>query len=169
MKFIKWEKKGNETYVTLCIMLHVQWVNLIIVPYFSFPSSTRLLYIIGSNSSCLWMSSKIEIQNRIVDKLSEFTWFNVETSTSDQSLTTPCSKSEITSLVSIVSITWWLFFFVESSRAWTNKQTKLKIIHSEATHSLAVWIACFGSDHVNCFLWTSLMIYVCLYCQLYAR
>ena len=145
------------------------WVNLIIVASFTFSYSPTLLYIIGSNSSCLWILSKIEIQKWIVDELSQFTWFNVETCTNGQRLTTPCSKSEIKSSISIVSITWWLFFFVESNRAWTNKQTKLKIIHSEATHSLAVWIACFGSGHVNCFLWTILVISICLYCQLYER
>ena len=109
---------GNETYVTLCT---VHWVTLIIVPSFSFPSSTRLLHIIGSNSSCLWMLYEIEIQKRIVDELSEFTWFNVETCTNGQRLKTPCTKSEISSSISVASITWWLFFHVESNRAWTKK------------------------------------------------
>ena len=99
--------------------LFFDWVTLIIVPYFSCPSSPTLLYIIGSNRSCLWMQSKIEIQKWIVDELSEFTWFNVETCTNSQRLTTPCSKSEITSSIGIVSITWWLSFPMESHRTWT--------------------------------------------------
>ena len=43
--------------------------------------------------------------------------------------------------------------------------TTYVIIHRKITRALALWISFFGSDHVNCFLWTSLMIYVCLYCQ----
>ena len=140
-------------------------MDLIIVPSLSFPSSTRLLYIIGCNSSCLWRSSKIEIQNWIVDKLSEFTRFNVEICTSRKMLTAPCNKSEITSSVSIVSITWWLFFPVES----IGHEKNLKFIHSETRRVLALWIACFGSSHVNFFLWTRLMISVCIYCKLYER
>ena len=89
--------------------------------FFSCPVSTRLLYIVGSNSSCLWSPFEIDIQNRIDDELSEFTWFNEETSTSGKRLTTPCSNSEIESSVTIVSITWWLFFPVEWNRAWKKK------------------------------------------------
>ena len=70
---------GNETYVTLSTMLHVHLVTLIIDPSFSCPVSTRLLYIVGSHSSCLWSPFEINIQNRIDDELSEFTWFNEET------------------------------------------------------------------------------------------
>ena len=143
------------------------WVNLIIVASFTFSYSPTLLYIIGSNSSCLWILSKIEIQKWIVDELSQFTWFNVETCTNGQILTTPCSKSEITSSISIVSITWWFFFHVESNRAW--KKNKLKTIHNETTHALAIWIACFASGYVISFAWKCLLIFVFLYCQLYAR
>ena len=124
------------------------WVTLIIVPSFSFPSSARLLYIIGSNSSCLWMPSEIEIQNQIVDELSEFTWFNVETCTNGQRLTTPCSKSEITSSISIVSIMWWLFFLVESNRAWKKNKNKKNENYSKWNNP------CLGS--VDCMFWKQL-------------
>ena len=91
-------------------MFDVHLVSLIIDPSLSCPVSTRLLYIVGSNISCLWSPSEIEIQNRIDDEFSEFTWFNEETCTSGQMLTAPCSKSDIESLVSILSIVWPLFF-----------------------------------------------------------
>ena len=106
-------------YVTLHTMLHEHWVILIIVPSFSCPFYTRLLYIIGSNSSGLWRSSEIEIQNQIDEELSEFTWFNEETCTNGKRLTAPCSKSEIESSVSILSIAWWLYFHVKWNMAWT--------------------------------------------------
>ena len=94
--------------------------NLIIVPSFSCPFSTRLLYIVGSNRSCLWSSSEIEIRNRIDDEFSEFTWFNEETCTSRKMLTAPCNKSDIESLVSILSIAWLNFFPVKWKRARNN-------------------------------------------------
>ena len=31
------------------------------------------------------------------------------------------------------------------------KRKKMKIIHSETTRDFVVWIACFGSGHVNVF------------------
>ena len=117
------KERGNETCVTLCTTLQVRWVTLIIVHYFSCPSSTRLLYIIGSNDSFLWRPSDIEIWNRTVDDFSEFTWFNMKTCTSGKRLIAPWSKSEITFSVSIASIRWWLLFHVESNRAWKKMQT----------------------------------------------
>ena len=111
---VKTRKTPEQCSCTaLCTMLHVHWVILIIVPCFSCPFYTRSLYINGSSSSCLWSSSEIEIRNRIVDKLSEFTSFNEKNCTSGQRLTTPWSKSETTSLVNIVSIRWRLLFSVE--------------------------------------------------------
>ena len=83
-------------------MFDVHLVSLIIDPSFSCPVSTRLLYIVGSNISCLWSPSEIELRNRINDKFSEFTWFNKETCTSGKMLTAPCSKSDIESSVSIL-------------------------------------------------------------------
>ena len=46
-------KGETKAYDVLCITLHVHMVTLIIVPSFSRPSSRMLLYIVGSNGSCL--------------------------------------------------------------------------------------------------------------------
>ena len=102
-------------------MFNVHLVSLIIDPSLSCPISTRLLYIVGSNISCLWSPSEIEIRNRIDDEFSEFTWFNEETCTSGKMLTAPCSKSDIESSVSIPSILWHFLFPVKWKRARTKK------------------------------------------------
>ena len=102
-------------------MLHVYFVTLIIDPSFSCQVSTRLLYIVGSNSACLWSPSEIDIWNRIDDELGEFTWFNEDTCTSGKRSTTPCSKSEIESSVSIVCIAWRLYFPMKWKSVWTKK------------------------------------------------
>ena len=101
-------------------MFDLHLVSLIIDPSLSCPVSTRLLYIVGSNISCLWSPSEIEIWNRIDDEFSEFTWFNEETCTSGQMLTAPCSKSDIESSFSILSIVWLNFFPVKWKRERNN-------------------------------------------------
>ena len=51
--------------------------------------------------------------------------------------------------------------YIEWPRGEDVVNTIYVIIQSEITHALAVWIACFGSGHVNCFLWpTGLVISV---------
>ena len=101
-------------------MFDVHLVSLIIDPSLSCLVSTRLLYIVGSNISCLWSPSEIEIRNRIDDEFSEFTWFNEETCSSGKMLTAPCSKSDIEYSVSILSIVWLNFFPVKWKRARNN-------------------------------------------------
>ena len=102
-------------------------VSLIIDPSLNCPVSTRILYIVGSNISCLWRPSEIEIRNWIDDEFSEFTWFNEETCTNGQTLTAPCSKTDIESLVSILSIVWQFSFLVKWKRARTKKKLQCHI------------------------------------------
>ena len=121
------EMKHTLHYIQHCMYIGWLWLWFLL----SVSHLLHCYYIIGSNVSCFWRPFETQIRKQMVDELSEFTWFNVNTCTSGQRLKTPWRKSETSSSVSIVSIRWWLLFLVEWNKAWKNKNNvKLQMIYS---------------------------------------